>query len=198
MRRSTIAFLFQLLLPAAAAAQADSAVTPATATAPTFHAGQWAAEFSVSGGFYGLGVERFTSTTAATVLWASTHADYQSSGSAANQKSARLSFTVGRRWYRPAIRRVRPFTGIGIGPDIFWRRQVGGPNRDVTTVYGLRAYGQLGATIFFAPELSLGAYTNASISASQERVSLNGTLFSKQNSYSLDAGNLYLVGAFYF
>ena len=190
MRRPSALFLL-CLLPTLARAQTS-------ATAPTFHAGQWAAEFSL-GSFSGIGALHFSTPTKAWTLSALVRGILvDASGSSNSSNYQDLALNVGRRWYRPASGRVRPFTSLGLNGHFDRTYQKGGVNDATNRTYGAGIFGQLGAAVFFAPELSLGATWGAQLGVDRLHYYTNGVLQSEYTQVTFNAGYLSLQGAFYF
>lgn len=208
MRRSLVPLILLLALPAGiAAAQADTASTPSTiastpsttATTPTFHAGQWAARFAMANSVFGIGALHFSTPDKAWTLFGSVSGSYSrqnGTSNAANNES--ISLAVGRRWYRPATARVRPFGGLGASGGFGRGHQVSGANSQTSRGFSGSLYGELGATIFFAPELSLGASWTAGIGANYYANYLNGTKMGSNTAVSASGGDMLIEGAFYF
>lgn len=190
MRRTSVLLLL-CFLPTLAHAQAGG-------TAPTFHAGQWAAEFYL-GGFSGIGALHFSTPSKAWTLSAQVSGHFTDwSGNNNSGDYQNLTMNVGRRWYRSGAGRVRPFTGLGVFGN-FWRRHgQTGANDQSSRAYGGGLSGQLGAAVFFAPELSLGAAWGANLSAIHQSNYVNGTLQNDLTDVGLNAGFLSIQGTFYF
>jgi hypothetical protein len=187
--------LFALILTATsvASAQTDSG------GAPAFHAGQWATRFQIANGFVGVGALHFSTPNKAWLLAGTVSGAYQNDGSPDESENGQaFSALLGRRWYRPGAARVRPFGGLGIGGSFSRIHQVGGVNTSTALAYGGNVYGEIGASVFFAPELSLGAAWSGTLRVSRNTQYSNGSLYSKNTSFSLTAGAVTLEGAFYF
>jgi hypothetical protein len=189
------AIVMAFIASAPRSAQSDSTpsvtVDRAPNPAPTFHDGQWAGRFTMSGGFYGAGAMLFTSPSAAWTLdlgAGATHYDFSNSDNSVDQANVALS--IGRRWYGAAHSRVRPLGGIGIAGDYSVNDQSNNSGaRD--KAYHAGVYGELGAAIFVAPELSLGATWRAAVSGGHDdNYELSHVNFS--------VGYMSLEGAFFF
>jgi len=154
------------------------------------HAGQWAARFSLGSGFYGLGALLFTSPRAAWAMSADVHSDHYEDGDIV-QEHQQASVSIGRRWFGAERSRVRPLGGAGL--RVNYNRNFSdysGTESESKSVLG-GIYGELGAAIFFAPELSLGAIWGANFYK---------TLSEPDDSsgYGFSAGYLSVEGTFYF
>jgi hypothetical protein len=199
MPRSLAAPLLVLLVASAPlSAQSDTTPSPAgdvaapTSTAPAFRAGQWGARFDLgSGGFYGIGALLFTSPSAAWTMTLGLSASYSESGDDYTSEARSVSLGVGRRWYGAGHSRVRPIGGVGLSANYSQSEYENPGGSSSNSNYGGSVYGELGAAIFFAPELSLGATWRAGVGGAHSESS-NST------SYGLSAGHIALEGAFYF
>ncbi len=207
MRLLLVALLALASLPAAPALHAqDTVVVGSAATtgrwnAPTFRAGQWAAQFGISGGFYGIGALRFSSSSTAWVLSANLRAAHSSQDRAdLTSDSYSTGVSAGRRWYRPGAGRVRPFSELGLSAGYNWSKTDNGVYDSRQQGYGVGGYGQLGAMVFLAPELSVGAGWIASFGYNHDHYESNGpsSYSSDRTGVSFDAGRLQLIGALYF
>jgi hypothetical protein len=206
MRRSVVALLLLLGTPACLAAQSDAPIPTARTATPVFRAGQWAARFEFGGSYsgptyYGVGALRFTSARSAWTLSAGSigsQVESQASGLAYHQDLERLQGAIGRRWYRPGHSRVRPFGEVGVtGLFVRGHRKILSVTQ-TTRGYGGGIYGSLGAAVFLAPALSLGASWSAGVDVLHQVNYLDDALVGKQNSFALGAGTIHLDGAFYF
>ena len=193
MRRSLVALLFTCAIPALASAQVEGT------TSPTFHPGQWAAQFAVGGGFSGLGAMRFSTPTKAWTFMAIVNGTFSHVTSTGEEGTFQnLSLRVGRRSFRPGTGRIRPFAELG-GSGSLGRNHLSGAGPATTNlVYGAGVYGKLGATIFFAPELSLGAGWTAGVNLFREDFHQSGSPTEHITSLDFAAGGISLEGAFYF
>ena len=197
-RASVVLFMLALGSTASLAAQSDS-----TAKAPTFHPGQWAAQFSVNNGFYGIGVLRHRSPSTAWALNGALHVTHSTQDPGNYRGSFNNVFlSVGRRVYRPGAQRVRPFREFGVTGVYAWGSSGASGGYDLKTQsYGGGVYGQVGALIFFAPELGLGAAFNVSANYNHQHQEYTGAPLPNSNTsdyFSVDAGRVNLIGAFYF
>jgi len=149
--RRCITVLLIMLAAISAPSRAQSVVEPAGP-----RAGTWGAELSYYG-FTGVSLLRFTSASTAWLLGADfaagqTTQDYPDFTGTSRETDA-LGFvrlSAGRRWYKgdPAVR-LRPLVGGGLSGSYY----TGSGSRDVLG----GAYGEVGASYFFTPHLSLGA-----------------------------------------
>jgi hypothetical protein len=206
MRRPAVALLLLVGTPAFLASQSDSVAAPVIATAPVFHAGQWAARFELGGSpygptFFGVGALRFTSSHAAWTTSLSLNSAYQEVGFPAGSGDRDLVLlrpSLGRRWYGSGHSRVRPFGEVGVAGLFARGRTKAGSLTMTARTFGGGAYGGLGAAAFLTPELSLGAVWTAGVNAFQRRDYFDGTLVGKRTSFDLGAGTIQLEGTFYF
>jgi hypothetical protein len=150
-----------------------------TAAAPTMHAqqtgepampraGSWGAEAVVGNGI-GADVLRFSSPTAAWLAGLSfsvTHqTDDRSVFPGGADQSGWLGFgdaRLGRRWWRgDRGDRIRPLTGLGV---------LGGVSSSIgVQSWNAGGYGELGASYFFSPHVSLGASGELAASYARDR-----------------------------
>ena len=203
MRRSlpTLVACAVLGLPSLLRAQ-DSTTTAPRGGTPEFHAGQWGALFASSEGFYGVGALRFSTPTKAWTLSGNFRVAHNSQDP--GDYSSDLFSTgvsIGRRWFRAGSGRVRPYSELGISGSYSWG--TGGASGYSTKWqgYGGGFYGQVGAQVFFAPELSLGAAWNASLLYNHdhsENASGGSGYSNDRSSFSADAGRIQLIGTLYF
>jgi len=162
----------------------------ATDTAYLFRPGQWAVRFDVADGFYGGGALLFTSTKAAwmvnaEIVYSSTDTD-EVTGYAIKDEDYTLS--IGRRWYGTPRGRVRSISGVGVFGNY---RHIGyGDGYVPYKDYAAGMYGEFGATVFLAPELSLGATWHAELAAGRD--------YNDSPTISVNGGQIRLEGAFYF
>jgi hypothetical protein len=162
----------------------------APASASNLRSGQWAARFTMSGGFYGIGALLFTSPHAAWAIRAEARAtDDEQADVRYEQQSAMIS--VGRRWYGAERSRVRPLGGIGIQANYSRYANTYYGNEQASESYLAGIYGELGAAIFFAPELSLGATWGANIYKGL-------TDYDDRTQSGFSAGYMSIEGVFYF
>lgn len=189
--------LFLLLAGSTASAQSDS--TPATAATtatsrqlPELRAGQWAARFGMSDNVFGIGAIYFTSPRKAWTLGANVSANYYAhDGEDNDQNIEDIGLSAGRRWYGTATGRLRPIGGIGLFANYHRQQDQSTGGSTISQSYGGGVYGELGAQIFFAPELSLGATWQANLGASYyDQV--------ETTAYNFSAGGISIEGAFYF
>ncbi|HVX88389.1 MAG TPA: outer membrane beta-barrel protein [Gemmatimonadales bacterium] len=207
MRRLLVPLLVLASLPAPQALHAQDTVVVGSAAptgrwnAPAFRAGQWAAQFGISGGFYGIGALRFSSPSTAWVFSANLRAAHNSQDRAdLTSDFYSTGVSAGRRWYRPGAGRVRPFSELGLSAGYTWSKTEDAVYDSRQQGYGVGGYGQIGAMVFLAPELSVGAAWIASFGYNHEHYETNGpsSYSSDRSGVSIDAGRLQLVGALYF
>jgi hypothetical protein len=154
MRLNTHITILVVALTAAAAAPTVHAQQVADPVMP--RAGSWGAE-AVFGSGVGANVLRFSSSTAAWLAGLTFNVTHQtddlSALPGATDQSGWLGFgdaRLGRRWWRGERgERIRPLTGLGV---------LGG----VSSGTGIQSwnaggYGELGASYFVSPHVSLGA-----------------------------------------
>ena len=89
-------------------------------------------------------------------------------------------------------------SSLGISAGIDRSHQHSGANSQTSMGYSGNFNGELGATIFFAPELSLGASWTAGIGAGYSADYVNGSKIGSATTVSLSGGNISLEGTFYF
>lgn len=205
MRRklATALTLLVLLTTSALAGQDTVTVAPVTTGTPQFRAGQWAATFGVANSFYGIGALRFSTSTTAWALAGTFSASHNTQGpSDYNGNYVSTSLSAGRRWFRPGAGRVRPYTELGVSGGYSWGKTEYSGYRSIWQGYAASVYGQLGAQIFFAPELSLGASWNASLGYHHDHNENTGggspSSSNDRDSFSADGGRIQLVGTLYF
>jgi hypothetical protein len=170
--------------PAAPAQQAADPVMP--------HAGSWGAE-AVFGGAIGANALRFSSPTAAWLAGLAFNVGHQSEHftglTGFSEQSGWIGSAdarLGRRWWSgDRGERIRPLTGLGL---------LGG----VSSSPGLRswnagAYGELGATYFVSPHVSLGAYGELAAVHANDRFLSTGA--DRTTTRWLVRGNLVRVNA---
>ena len=201
MRRilATVLAATAVTLPSALVAQ-----DPATAAGtPRFRAGQWAATFGMSDNFYGIGALRFSTPSAAWSVGGSlraTHSSQDPGDYSSDYFSTGLS--LGRRWFRPGAGRVRPYSELGVTGSYSWGGSDGGGYTSKWQGYGGGIYGQLGAQIFFAPELSLGASWSGTLTYNHSHNESTGGAYpsysSSRSDLQAEGGRIQLAGTLYF
>jgi len=138
-------------------AQSDSSSTnnvgSTRTAAPVFHAGQWAAQFAVNNGFYGVGALRHRSANSSWALNGSFVVTHNTSDPRNYRGNFNSSFvSVGRRVYRAGTGRVRPFREVGISGGYLWGSSTSGGGYKVKSQsYNGGIYARLGAMVFLAP-----------------------------------------------
>ncbi|HEV8421397.1 MAG TPA: hypothetical protein VGR13_08595 [Actinomycetota bacterium] len=198
MRRLLLSTFVCLPLAAAPLAAQDPTITDRT---PAFHAGQWAAEVSLETWNYGIGALRFTSPNTAWTLNGVLSGIRSKNGPSfdATHLSLGIGLEAGKRFYRPGHGRIRPFRTIGGFASLGLGRDAAPSAPTYTTRdFGIGIFGDLGASVFVAPELSLSAKWRASVGASWERGYVDGNLSATARSFGLSAGGMTLFGTFYF
>ena len=151
---------------------------------PTFHAGQWAAEFT--GGNWGnAGVMRFFSPQSALVLSASGSLSQNKAspdgGTRSKSDAQSLFLALGVRRHRTVAPRVQATTELGASFGVnHWTSTtdlVGNPVRSRETRTNGGIYGEIGGQYFVATHLALGtgAVLNASMTSGRNESGGSGT-----------------------
>lgn len=157
-----IAVTLVAVLPLDIAAQATDSLP--------FRAGQWGAEFSVTGSFASAGLLRFSSKRGAWLLdaGASIGKEDRSNDSYDSDFSA-VRLRIGRRWYRSLGSRVLQYASLG--PAVSYDRAnyatPANPSANYdgdASVWSAGVFGELGAGWLVTPQLSLGAVWGGSAS----------------------------------
>ena len=204
MRRTLTAFsiLLSLILPRALRAQ-DSipapAESPTTSPAPAadpFRAGQWAAQFGVGGGFVGIGALHFTSPDDAHALRANLRFDDAGNGSDYKEWSAFVD--AGRRHYGPLRGRVRSTREWGLFGGTAYRRVPTVSGAVTQKSYSAGLYGELGAQVFVARDLSIGAIWSGSVGYSHYSADYEGGPDERSDTIGFSVGAVYITGVLYF
>lgn len=190
--RIRAAALFAFFLPAAAAAQ-----TPADSTGP--RGGSWGAEVTVGGGFGGQ-LLRFRSPNSAWLLGAgvSVTREHQDEVTGTfgvipeqTRTQVQVSGRLGLRGYRDRGRRLRPFTGAGLTGAL---SRFDSQNRS----WEAGAYGELGASFFFSPHVSLGAAGELSAGYGEDRRGGPPDVSVTATHWRIGAAVVRVLGAVYF
>jgi hypothetical protein len=194
MRLAPLLFAASLLLPHAATAQTDEGGTP---VAPEFRPGQIGARFRLSPMGQGIGGMLFTSPTSA---WTFDVGNYGTRFRGGGDGSVYLDLEVsaGRRWFGPRHGAVRSHAGVALSAARNDSRTEYGSNEDrfLSERYG--ANGELGFTIFPAPELGLGASWQASYTLQRSRGFVDGVEDYDQRRWRFEAGTLAVELALFF
>lgn len=198
MRRSPMAVLIMLafLLPGALAAQ-ESPSTPQTPEqAPEFRPGQWSGLFSLESGTYGVGAMRFSTPDRAWVYMGAVTADHDDNPSATSMNT---SLTVGRRVFGAPRGRVRAYHEFGGGLSLGYGEQDIGPSTQHRVSYGVTAHALLGGALFVARDISIGAEWGINAGYFHSKYTYDDPFPDETRDYwSISAGDITLVGAFYF
>ena len=192
-------------------AAAESPTGAALATATTspdsilpFRRGQWAARFRLSSDAIGLGALRFRSNSSAFLLDGRVFAVRESSGDAMSgfeRVGIDVTLSAGLRAYRPVVARVARYHGAGLR-TAYSRSDVEPTDYLSWRVLG-GLYGELGATYFVTPHLSLDAGTEAGVNLSRgrdRRGALPGVPDSERRTSGIVAwaGGIIVTGTLYF
>ena len=149
-----------VVLVAAVVAHAHTAAAQAPADSVMPRAGSWGAE-ATYGGAPAATLLRFTSPSAAWLVGASFSVSHESVESPTATSPTTQVITddrvitfvdarLGRRWWAGDARsRLQPLRGLGLAGSY--------SDYGFATTYSVGAYGELGATWFFTPHVSLGA-----------------------------------------
>jgi hypothetical protein len=164
LRPALLAVALTLAAPAVHAQSASANTGP--------RAGSWGAE-ATYGEFSGASLLRFSSSDAAWVLGLSGYAErrtveqqiFNGVGYVTTKESQNVDFVtarLGRRWWGGDARTgFRPLTGVGI---------TGGVGQQPSfRQWNAGTYGELGATYFFSPHVSLGATGGLELTYGQDR-----------------------------
>ena len=149
---SSFALAAALLLPATLHAQRNASNVP-------FRSGQWGAEFSASNDFQSLGMMRFFSARRALAFDAQLeNASTSVDGSDAETANTTYGLSVGYRMYRSVTTGVVGHLTGGLRMNSSSTKITNGAG--ATTENSTRGYGpfgEIGASYFITPHLSLGA-----------------------------------------
>jgi hypothetical protein len=195
LRRYTQAYL----VAAATLIASHGAVAQATRDSIGPRQGTWGVEASY-GSFTGASLLRFSSPRAAWMLGASFALGQETSDETVDflGNTTRRTSTLGtvevrvaRRWWTGELTEaMRPFVGLGLGgrySTVSSARQTAGS-----------VIGELGATYFFGPHVSLGGAGELAVVREHDRFdSLNGPVL-KQDSWSVRGNVARLTAAVYF
>jgi hypothetical protein len=172
------------------------AQTTADSTRP--HQGSWAAEASYGDGS-GASLLYFSSPSAAWlisgrfVIGKETQDQNEPFGGVTSITDTRANVLVqlGRRWWsaEPSAR-LRPFSGLGVIG--LYSSQSGSRSS------GGGAYGELGATYFFSPHMSLGAAGELDLTASNGRFDSGSLTELKMRSWEFTGSLVHLTATVYF
>jgi hypothetical protein len=149
---------------------------------PTFHAGQWAAEFT-GGDFTNEGVMRFFSPRSALVLsgfGSLSHGTATPDGSAKQTSSTQSLFlALGVRRYTNVAAHVLATTEFGAGAGFYRSKTVGdvfgNPTANLQRQTNFGIYGEVGAQYFVTTHLALGSVLTVSANGSSGRNENGGT-----------------------
>jgi hypothetical protein len=149
---STLALAAVLTVPATLHAQRNAASMP-------FRGGQWGAEFSASNNFQSLGMMRFFSARRALAFDAQLqNASTSVDGSEAETSSSTYGLSAGYRMYRSVTSGVVGHVTGGLrvnSNSTSVTNGAGATTENSTRGYG--PFGEIGASYFVTPHLSLGA-----------------------------------------
>jgi hypothetical protein len=184
--RDTVQVVVQDPAPAAMA-------HPAT---PVFRRGQWAGLFRMGGTTYGAGAMKFSTPEKAWTYLGSVTYNFENAG--VETRSIGGNVQIGRRTYSAPRGRVRSFRQLGgqAGLGHAWTSS-SGPEQSSTTI-SLGAHGIIGATIFVASDLSIGAEWIATAGFTRQYVDSPFAPDDPSDSWGIDAGLISVSGALYF
>jgi hypothetical protein len=161
-------------------------------------AGSWGAEV-VLGTYPGATLLRFSSPTSAWLVGATFNVFRQTTDESATvfpgtttrttRVAANVDARVGRRWWKGDDTRtkLRPFSGLGL---------LGGYGHQPSQrSWSAGAYGEVGATYFFTPHLSLGASGELAMSYAQHRFDYGDIVPRRVDELWNVRGNLVRAGA---
>jgi len=178
-----------------------SAVLGQDTAAVRFHRGQWGADFSVTGGFYGTGLVKFRSPTRAWVLDVfGGFRSVQDSAQFAYHEGAtqQVWLEFGSRNYRPLGSRVyRTLTFGVLGSYDHRSDSVSMGATAHTTNWGAGLFADLGAEWMVTPHMSLGATWEVRAQYSHEHSTQSGNALDS-DSFELTFDGIGLRGALYF
>lgn len=184
--RDTVQLIVEVPTPAAIA-------RPGT---PEFRRGQWAGMFSVGYLAYGVGALRFSGPDKAWNYFGTVSLLSEDSGP--DRTSVGLGLQIGRRTYgapRGRVRSFRQFGGqVGFGRQTF----DAGAGESSQTNYSIGAHALVGATVFVAQDLSIGAEWQAYGNYFVERDQPSAGDSETSDGWSFSVGYIALTGAFYF
>lgn len=146
---STLALAVALALPVALDAQLT---TP-------FRAGQWGAEFEASDDFESIGLVRFFSASTALAFNVEFSSGSQEVDDSEAENSANaIGVSLGYRMYRPLVSNVAGHLTLGgLFQRISTSNTTAGGVETENTGRGYGAFGEIGASYFITPNVSLGA-----------------------------------------
>ena len=162
MHRSIGTLMAVILLAAAPLAAQD--IAP--------RGGTWGAEVNVGDGTE-VSLLRFSSPSRAWLLGLSFTASRErsdASGTTVDRNTGFVAAKLGHRWWSgTTAERLRPFTGLGVGGAY--------SSTSTSRQHTGFVYGELGATYFFSPHVSLGAAGNAQVLYGEDQF---GTLLTRR------------------
>ncbi len=195
--RRLLAASVALLTPSLAEGQ-DRAAAPDTIASSTAGpgAGTWAAELGIGAGQTAT-LLRFQSPTSAMLIgadvsWVDISEDVPGLEGVRRERYTLANVTgrIGFRRYRGTAAAVRPFTGLGVLAGL--SRSPGGPG------WTAGAYGELGASCFFSPHVSLGATGGLQVTYARLKQEFAGGESLTRRQLSIRAVAVQLLGTVYF
>jgi hypothetical protein len=163
---------------------------------PVFRRGQWVGLFAMGNLAYGVGALRFSGPDKAWSYFGSVALTSEDYGP--DLTSLGLGLQIGRRTYGNPRGRVRPFRQFGGQVGFGHRTTDYGFATSKATNYSIGAHGIIGATVFVAPELSIGAEWQAYGNYFLERAESGGSSGVSSDGWAFSAGTISMTGAFYF
>jgi hypothetical protein len=192
--------LAAVLLPLTSLAGQESGATP-------FRGGQWAAQFSWSGGLGSLGVLAFTGPARAWVLdiefaWVNREVDITDplGSGTGDEDFLNASVRVGRRFYQARTAKVVSYQSLGVLGDLFKRTISVSPTQSFKDRgNGVGAFGELGAAYTITENLSIGltATAQAAYATSKSEEDPSGRS-RKSSGFTVSAPTMMFVATIYF
>jgi hypothetical protein len=179
--------------PACALAQATDSVV--------FRHGQWGADFSIGGGFAGVGAIRFSSPTRALVLDLLTdyqRTEFDNSNGTSSGDNVGVQVRLGTRGYRSFGRRLYRLTTFGVSASYRWGQStVQDTLTNTQHSLGAGVFADLGASWLVTPQLALGARWGLDVTYNHDSASgSNGS--ASADRFGVSLGRIALIGQLYF
>jgi hypothetical protein len=181
-----------LAAPALVRAQGPLAAPDSAGPRP----GAWGAEGGIGSG-QSATLLRFRSSTSAVLIgldasWFDTSEELPDVGGTRTQRNtyANLMARIGVRGYQTTASAARPFTSVGVIAG--YTQDPGGPG------WTAGAFGELGASYFFSPHVSLGAAGGLQVTYSRTRREFSAAETLSRRQFGVQANAVRLLGAVYF
>jgi len=186
------------LLPVVASAQEST---------PDFRPGQWALQFGGNLNLATFGIMRFSSPRSALVLNVDLTASFMNGkttdpfggSSDANDHTALIQGSLGKRFYQSVRSKVRSFQTIGIVGGYVDQKVTFSPtttSRSKSVFGGLQ--GEVGGGYWLWSNLSLGGTASARVAYSHQESSQSGGFSRTQHGFGISGVNVTLVLGLYF